>query len=72
VAVAGLHVCKHEAERGLAHKNQEIECDGSILGAPCEIAAEHSGERWWGSVDEVVAVAQPCIWQHKGVGFQVW
>ena len=62
VVMVGLRVRKREAGEGAGGaKNHETERGGSILGAPCETAVEGDGGRWWRSVDEVVAAAQPCV-----------
>ena len=48
-------------ESGLEAKNHKTERDGSVLGAPCAMAAVCNGGRWWGNVDEVLVAAGSCI-----------
>jgi hypothetical protein len=48
-------------ERGLGTKSHKTERDGSILGAPCEMAVEGDGVRCWGGVDEMVVGVWPRV-----------
>jgi hypothetical protein len=54
VVGVGLCVCKREAGEGA--KSHKTERDGSVSGAPCEMAVEGNEGRWCRGVDEVVAV----------------
>jgi hypothetical protein len=63
-----LRVCKHKAGEGLGAKPDETECNGSVLGTPCEAAVEGDGVRWWDEVDEVVVVVGLCIRKHEAGG----
>jgi hypothetical protein len=56
VVVVGLCVRKCEAEGGAGAKSNETERDRSVSGAPCEMAVEGDGGRWWDEVDTVVVV----------------
>jgi hypothetical protein len=63
VVVVGLCIHKCEAGVGAGAKSDEIERDGSILGALCETTVEGDGGRWWDKVDDVVVVMGLCV--HK-------
>jgi hypothetical protein len=41
-----LRVCKHKAGEGLGAESHKTERDGSVSGAPCEMAVEDDGGRW--------------------------
>jgi len=56
VVVVGLCVRKCEAGGGAGAKSNETEHDGSVSGAPCEMAVEGDGGRWWDEVDTMVVV----------------
>jgi hypothetical protein len=52
-------------------KSHKSERDGSVSGAPLEMAVVSDRVRWRGGVDEAAAVAWSCIRQHEageGVG----
>ena len=69
VVVGGeLCVRKHEAGGGAGAKSDETERDGSVSGAPCEMAVEGDGGRCWDEVDQVVTAARCYIRQHEGGG----
>ena len=54
--VMGLRVCKREAGGGDGAKSEETERDGSVSGAPHEMAVEGDGGRWWDEVNDVLGV----------------
>jgi len=56
VVVVGLCVRKCEAGGGAGAKSNETERDGSVSGAPCEMAVEGDGGRWWDEVDTMLVV----------------
>ena len=48
-------------ERVLRAKSHETKHNGSVLGVPCETVVEGNEWRWWGGVNEVVAVVGLCV-----------
>jgi len=71
VVVVGLRVRKREAGGAGGAKSDEIECDGSISGAPCEMTVEGDGGgggtrsmTWWWSWGSAFAKAR----QEGGLG----
>jgi hypothetical protein len=52
----GRSVGNARLREGVWAKNAKPSRCSSVLGAPCETAAGDDAERWWGGVDEVMAV----------------